>query len=110
MIFLKIPIMRYLNMGREQQVYNLNNEMKLKQLFTLLLIVLALVLPIKAQSENTLPPSCLSMDSASKLCTTCRDHYHLWSGVCYIDILGCEDYLNGNICRKCQNGFILVNN
>jgi hypothetical protein len=84
--------------------------MKLKQLFTLLLIVLALVLPIKAQSENTLPPSCLSMDSASKLCTTCRDHYHLWSGVCYIDILGCEDYLNGNICRKCQNGFILVNN
>lgn len=97
-------------MGSKQQVYNLNNEMKLKQLSTLLFILLALVHTTQAQSESTLPPSCLTMDSTTKLCTTCRDHYHLWSGVCYIDILGCEDYLNGNICRKCENGFILVNN
>lgn len=27
-----------------------------------------------------------------------------------MDILGCEQYVSGNICRKCTNGYILVNN
>jgi hypothetical protein len=40
----------------------------------------------------------------------CRDHFHLHEGLCYVDIMGCEEYVHGNICRKCSNGYILVNN
>ena len=34
----------------------------------------------------------------------------MFEGQCYIDIHGCSQYVFGNICRKCEQGFILVNN
>jgi hypothetical protein len=54
--------------------------------------------------------TCKSPSEDSSFCKECRDFYHLYEGQCYINILGCENYVFGNICRKCQKGFILVNN
>lgn len=56
------------------------------------------------------PATCRSPSQDRSFCLECRDFYHLYEGQCYIDILGCESYVFGNICRKCQKGFILVNN
>lgn len=49
-------------------------------------------------------------DKDNSSCLECRDHYHLYEGNCYINIMGCEEYVFGNICRKCASGYILVNN
>lgn len=40
----------------------------------------------------------------------CRDNYHLFEGKCFIDILGCTEYHEGNICKECDVNYMLVNN
>lgn len=54
--------------------------------------------------------SCSKYSLGGEKCEKCIDHYHLYEGVCYVDILGCSDYIFGNICHTCENGYILVNN
>jgi len=54
--------------------------------------------------------TCTTPSKDDSFCLQCISHYHLFNGNCYMDITGCQDYFDGNICRKCQNGYILVNN
>lgn len=80
--------------------------MKSSQLLTILLL-LALLPAFDAQVNQA---TCLTPASDALSCLECRSHYHLHEGICFVDILGCEEYVYGNICRKCSNGYILVNN
>ena len=34
-------------------------------------------------------------------CEKCVDYHHLYDGQCFIDILGCKEYVEGNICGQC---------
>jgi len=53
---------------------------------------------------------CLQRHSNGVTCLKCRDNYHLFEGHCFIDILGCTEYYEGNICKQCDNNYMLVNN
>lgn len=54
--------------------------------------------------------SCNKYSLDGQKCEECVEHFHLYEGVCYVDILGCESYTFGNICHSCENEYILVNN
>jgi len=62
------------------------------------------------QSKEKNIGTCVKFTSDKESCLECVPHYHLFEGQCYIDIHGCSNYVFGNICRKCEAGFILVNN
>lgn len=53
---------------------------------------------------------CLQRHSDGWSCLRCRENYHLFEGRCFIDILGCSEYHDGNICRQCDSHYMLVNN
>jgi hypothetical protein len=36
---------------------------------------------------------CVQRHSDGWTCLKCRDNYHLFEGKCFIDILGCTEYL-----------------
>lgn len=75
------------------------------QLFALILLLFSYY--VQGQVS---PVTCKSPSQDGSFCKECRDYYHLYEGQCFINILGCENYVFGNICRKCEKGFILVNN
>ncbi len=54
--------------------------------------------------------SCQKFSLDGQSCQKCVDHFHLYEGNCFVDILGCQSYTFGNICHSCENGYILVNN
>jgi hypothetical protein len=81
--------------------------MKVRELLILLSVLLAVLPGGRAQVNLA---TCLRFGADQSSCVECKDNYHLYGGVCYVDILGCGEYMSGNICRKCENGYILVNN
>jgi hypothetical protein len=34
---------------------------------------------------------------------------HLYNGICYSNILGCVDYLNGTTCNQCASNLFVLN-
>lgn len=66
-------------------------------------------LPI-AGSGNEGLGTCARFTSDQESCLECVANFHLFEGRCYVNIHGCVEYVLGNICRRCDAGFILVNN
>lgn len=81
----------------------------MKALTFKLLAVILLTLLVQVHPEVS-PITCRKASADKSSCIECRDFYHMYEGRCYVNILGCETYVFGNICRKCAKGFILVNN
>lgn len=73
---------------------------------TLSLAILVLALTVSGLQIG----ECVQRHSDGWNCLKCRDNYHLLEGKCYIDILGCTEYQDGNICKQCDTGYMLVNN
>lgn len=78
----------------------------------ILLALAALILgSINAKfTEEVEIGTCARFTSDRESCLQCIDHYHLFEGQCYRNIHGCNKYIFGSICQKCDVGFILVNN
>ena len=54
--------------------------------------------------------TCRRFTSDHESCLECVANFHQFEGKCYLDIHGCSEYVFGNICRRCEAGYILVNN
>lgn len=81
----------------------------MKATTVLLFAVIMLALCVQTYSETSLV-TCQKPSQDKSTCLKCRNFYHLFEGQCFINILGCENYIFGNICKRCAKGFILVNN
>lgn len=75
--------------------------------FTSVLLLSALLI---AFGNSLTIGSCLKQSLDGQKCEQCVDNYHLNDGNCFVDILGCKEYMFGNICHECSQGYILVNN
>lgn len=72
-----------------------------------ILILLTLLL---VGTQSLTIGSCQKFSLDGQKCQVCVQHFHLYEGNCYVDILGCQSYIFGNICHQCENGYILINN
>lgn len=72
-----------------------------------IVLVLAMLLGL---TQALTVGSCHKYSLDGQSCEQCVDHYHLYQGSCYVDILGCKEYKFGNICHQCENNYIMVNN
>lgn len=79
--------------------------MKKTLVFLLLIALIAceksVVLTRGTQTNEKTIGTCVKFTSDKESCLECVPHYHLFEGQCYIDIHGCNNYVFGNICRKC---------
>lgn len=76
------------------------------KLFVSVVILLALF----GYTSSLTVGSCKKYSLDGTSCEQCVDHYHLYEGACYVDILGCKEYIFGNICHQCDKDYIMVNN
>ena len=88
--------------------------MKKTLVFLTILAIVATFQPTPTLLRVTSQPeqygTCLRFTSDHESCLECIENFHLFEGKCYLDIHGCSEYVFGNICRRCETGYILVNN
>lgn len=72
------------------------------------LLILFILLVFSTRSLEV--GECRQRHSDGVTCLRCRENYHLFEGHCFIDILGCTQYYQGNICKQCDKDYMLVNN
>ena len=73
-------------------------------------IILLLVLLGLTATQALTTGSCSKFSLAGVACAQSDQHYYLFEGTSYVDSRGCEQYVMGNICKSCEDNYILVNN